>query len=108
VTDLGKKLDGGSHHLFSGEMLLDRAPIMTHGVVHVHGQFVFSTSRLEFEFSFDNSGTMAAKMVLIEFLFSGKYIKGPKFGPRENMVTTALFVAIVVFVFGGTSPPGFA
>jgi hypothetical protein len=60
VTDLGNKPDGGLHHLFAGEILLDPAPIMTHGMVYVHDQFFSSTLRSKSEFSFDNSSAIAA------------------------------------------------
>jgi hypothetical protein len=51
----------GFSSFFSGEILLELAPIMTNEVVHVHDQFFLSILRLEFEFSFDNSGAMAAR-----------------------------------------------
>jgi hypothetical protein len=51
----------GSRHLFSGEILLGFAPMMTHGVVLVHDPFFLSTLPSKFEFSFDNSGAVAAR-----------------------------------------------
>jgi hypothetical protein len=46
VTDPGNKRDGGSRRLFSGEILLDLAPVMAHGGVHVHDRFFCVNSAL--------------------------------------------------------------
>jgi hypothetical protein len=51
---------GGSHHPFSGEIFLDLAPIMIHGIAYEHDQFFLSTLPLEVKFSFNNSGAVAA------------------------------------------------
>jgi hypothetical protein len=61
MTDLMNSLDGDSPFLFSGEIPLGLAPIMTHRMVYVHDQFFLSTLCLEFEFSFDNYGAIAAR-----------------------------------------------
>jgi hypothetical protein len=42
-------------------------------------------------------------MVLIEFWFKGKNIMDQEFRSTENMVTKARFVALIVFILGGTS-----
>jgi hypothetical protein len=42
-------------------------------------------------------------MVLVEFLFPEKNTENQEFNSSENIVTTALFVVIVVFVLSGTS-----
>jgi hypothetical protein len=47
-------------------------------------------------------------MVLIEFLFTGKYTEDQKFDSSEKYSHQRSFVAIVVFVLGGNSSRGFA
>jgi hypothetical protein len=47
-------------------------------------------------------------MVLIEFLFSGKYIEDQKFRSSEKYSHLALSVAVVLFVLGETSSRDFA
>jgi hypothetical protein len=65
--------------------------------------------RLEFELSFDNSGSNGSKKtVLIKFLFTRRYIEGQKPCSREHYSHHRSFVAVVVFVLDGTSSRDFA
>jgi hypothetical protein len=44
VRDMGSKLDGELSSFFSGEILLDLASVMTHGIVHMDHQLFLADS----------------------------------------------------------------
>jgi hypothetical protein len=96
-------------HCFPGKIPRNLARVIADGIIYVYNHLILTNSPFGAPIFLGSFWcNRSQEMVLIEFLFAEKSIEDQECCFSDNMVTIAPFIAIVVFVLGGTSKRDFA